>query len=538
MVKVSGERDPLHPYPIREEQDKYVKGFASISNALFRVKDFISGISRKVILLFRPAYKEVQELREIPMVFSDGHKTAQDSKFYYNVVNGKIWFKPIAAPQSAPWKEFGSGDFTAVFISADGDNVIAVDSDNKVHYAKSHSMNVHIVDDSWEITSDSKVSWTTKWFNMYLVAPIRNLFKNSTISVENVRSFGISHKGKDAMYYTDMAGKKHPDPFIGVTTFYVLNADGTRYFFADPWLSNLLENELTGPEDGQFVAENMAVAGSTLFVIQRALDEHGRQVHKMYTRYADFDSIGSNPALPSSYDIDNKVPFIRHLPAEDWLEQPAIVLEVKAYISKEITIIQIGQGQNQRQLRVAGLNAEGKSGYYFKNIYDQDWNFEETKQPLVRDQLEVGFKSGPKIANDYNGVIFSSLKNIIDIRLTKFSRQGLNERGLHTKVEITLEGDKKLEIPLYARRGLRHLLGFDLSSQRLYWTMVVPKEYRESNDPDVQRALKVLFNNRKTMKVHVDERPDGEIFIAPEFFSSKRFTMRFHRELNENEKAG
>ncbi|MBS0636385.1 MAG: hypothetical protein JSS12_02645 [Verrucomicrobia bacterium] len=522
MVRVDG--SPPQHFPEEEKKSKDVKDLSGFSKAIYHVKEAFSNLRKA---FSRPVYKEVQELQEVPIAFNKGNAAAQDSKFYYRIVDGKVWFKPIAAAESAPWKEFGSGSFKAVSISADGDNVIVIDNEKKVHYAKSHSMNVHLVDESWEITSDSKVSWTTKWFNMYLVAPIRNRFKDPTLTIENVRSFGISHKGKDARYYTDITGKKHPDPYIGVTTLYVLSNDGTRYYFADPWLSNKFENEITGPEDGQFVAENMAVAGSTLFVIQRALDTSGKEIHKMYTRYADFDSIGSNPALPATYNQDNKTPLIRILPAEDWREQPPIVLEGQAYVSKDIQILQTGQGQAQRQLRVAGLNAEGKSGYYFKNIYDQDWKFEETKQPVVRDQLEVGFKSGPKIANDYAGTIVSSLKNIKGIQLTKFSRRGLNERGLHTKVEITLVGDKKLEIPLYARRGLRHLLGFDLSSKRLYWTMVVPKEYRESDDPDIQRALKVLFNNRKTMKVHVDERPEGEIVITPEFFSSKRFTMRF-----------
>ena len=157
-----------------------------------------------------------------------------------------------------------------IAISADGDNVVAIDQNQHVHYAKSHDIHVYLVDEAeWEIESDSKIEWTTQWFNMIGVAPILNQFKDPTITVDvAARSVAISHKGSDTVYYTDMAGKKHPEPFVGITTLYALNHDGTRLFFADPWLHNKLENEITGPEDGEFIAENMAVAASSLFLIQ------------------------------------------------------------------------------------------------------------------------------------------------------------------------------------------------------------------------------------------------------------------------------
>ncbi|CAF0790164.1 unnamed protein product [Adineta steineri] len=123
----------------------------------------------------------------------------------------------------------------------------------------------------------------------------------------------MSHKEPDTMYYTDIKGKKHPDPYVSVTTIYYLNEDTTRIFFADPWL----QNELTTPEGGQFIAESMATSGSTLFLIQRRRNEFGKEINKMYTRFADFDSIGSNPALASTYNPNNNVPLVRYLPSED-----------------------------------------------------------------------------------------------------------------------------------------------------------------------------------------------------------------------------
>jgi hypothetical protein len=250
------------------------------------------------------------------------------------------------------------------------------------------------------------------------VSLVVNLFKNPILeSIKNYRSIAMSHKGHDTMYYTDMRGKKHPDPYVGVTTIYTLNEDGTRIFFADPWLQNKFENEITTPEEGQFKAETLSASASTIFLIQRARNENGREINKMYTRFGDFDSIGSNPALKATYNPMNKIPLIRFLPAEDWIHQPSILLEGKTRLTKNISILQIGWGQNSRELRVQGQNQQGQNGYFFKNIYDKQWNFQITDDMTIpEDEFlsesvpHTGFEQGPQIVHDYeNGRLESNL---------------------------------------------------------------------------------------------------------------------------------
>lgn len=564
MVKVSSrEPDPhdyifeprpqlptLRPYPIKSKEDKVVKMMDKLSGGISFIKDVIGKVIstctlpiKFVVSSFTRKAKEKQNITEtVPVSFASCQKTAMDSKFTYAVIDDKVVYRPIGASKDAPWKPFGNHDGYAdtahtpiKAISADGDNVVVLDEHNRAHYAKSHSVNVEVDFDSpnWTELPGAKVIWTTKWFNMDIVSTGVNLIKDPTLIVpQNARSFAISHKGSDAMYYTDMAGKKHPDPFIGVTTLYVLDETGTRIFLADPWLHNKLENEITGPEDGRFVAENMAVSASTPFLIQRARDKDGKEIHKMYTRYADFDSIGSNPALPSTYDIDNKTPLVRFLPAEDWLLQPTIPLEGMARLTSDIAILQTGRGQDHRQLRVTGTDKDGNSGYYFKDIYDQEWQFEQTGQAipqeafLADDVPHTGFQQGPEVVHDYKGEMKSSLADTPQVKLKKFAERGLNERGLHTKIEFSLAGGQKIELPLYARRGFRHLLGFDGSSKKLYWTLVIPKEYQNSSDPKIAEFIKKVSNNKKSLKVHLEE-DEAKIHIAPEFFSRNRFTLDF-----------
>jgi hypothetical protein len=316
------------------------------------------------------------------------------------------------------------------------------------------------------------------------VSLIVNLFKNPILkSLPDYRSIAMSHKGHETMYYTDRKGKKHPDPYVGVTTIYTLNDNGTRIFFADPWLQNKFGNELTTPEEGRFKAETLSASASTVFLIQRARNQNGKEIHKMFTRFADFDSIGSNPALKATYNLNNKIPLIRIIPGEDWIEQPSIFLQGKARLTKNISILQIGWGQNNRQLRVQGQNQDGQNGFYFKNIYQTQWNFQITDDVQILEEEflsesvpHTGFEQGPQIAFDYeNGRLEPNrISTPMKITLEKFSHRGLNERGLHTKLVLVLKNGFKLSIPLYARRGWRSLSG--ISDQNI-WKLVIPMEY-------------------------------------------------------------
>ena len=546
---MSDEEESLRPYPIDPFQDKIIEKIVFAKRRIIpKITLFFFYVLTFPISIFsfiRNQQKTIDDgeekpAEEIDPIYVNTQTESMDSKFYYAVRNGRIWFKPIGAYENSPWKLFGGNGFIdntktpLISLSADGDNILAVDQNNVIHYAKSNLVVCQVSFDcpQWKII-ESKVKWTEKWFNMDGVSLIVNLFKNPILkSLENSRSIAMSHKGHDTMYYTDRNGKKHPDPYVGVTTIYCLNDDGTRIYFADPWLQNKFANELTTPLDGQFKAETLAASGSTVFLIQRAKDEDGNEINQMFTRFADFDSIGSNPALKSSYNLQNKIPLIRILPAEDWIKQPSIILHDKARLTKNISILQLGWGQNNRQLRVQGQNHLGFNGFYFKNIYQTKWKFQITNDIQINEELFLsssiphsGYEKGPQISFDYvNGLleplIISSPKNII---LEKFSHRGLNERGLHTKLIVILNNGFKLSVGLYARRGWKSLLGI---SHENIWKLVIPLEYFGQEDFYLKEFLEKIFLNRSRHSVHVHQTKD-QIQITNVFLTRVKFKFTF-----------
>jgi hypothetical protein len=117
----------------------------------------------------------------------------------------------------------------------------------------------------------------------------------------------------------------------------------------------------------------------------------------MYTRLADFDIVGCDPLwFKYTYVFyKSNIPGMSYfsnlnewgLPAEDWRPQPPVPLAGNAAITRHITILQNGRGNGARELRVAGLNESGETGYWTKAVFDDVWSFKPV--PLYFDENAI-----------------------------------------------------------------------------------------------------------------------------------------------------
>jgi hypothetical protein len=230
-------------------------------------------------------------------------------------------------------------------VSADGDNLIAAADDGHVYYAKFEPY-----------TEEGAFEWIDEFGLLWMVDTVR--------LPEGVRACAISHRSFDVGYYEDIDGNRF-EASVGVSTLYTLSADGQTIRYADPWLEPDWSHVFFTPKRGRFVALNLSVSASTLFVI----DAQG----EMWTRLADYDTSGENP-IPGWYsyerafrDGDN----VRTLPGWGWKRQP----DIEGRITSAITILQNGEGNAARELRVAGFGPEGRPGYFSKPIAEETWTF-------------------------------------------------------------------------------------------------------------------------------------------------------------------
>jgi len=217
----------------------------------------------------------------------------------------------------------------------------------------------------------------------------------------------------------------------------------------------------------------MSASASTLFVIGKS----GR----MFTRLADFDTMGCDPVFVYSFEPSSKPGVIR-LPGEDWREQPRLA----GRITSAITILQNGRGNAGRELRVEGVDSEGNGGYYSKPIYGTQWKFVKTGAPVKGPFLEGPDELGPSLDIDYP-VFYSKLPK--GSKLKDFS-------PVNNLAEITVPGLESMPLKFHTRETL--LPNREGDAAKLYGTIELPDALMGSKNPAAVKFVKDMDGKKFT----------------------------------------
>jgi hypothetical protein len=295
-----------------------------------------------------------------------------NSYHYYILKDGLIWHKGIKGepqewtifretglPHNSAEKNFQAPKYI-VEISADADELVALSDEGRFYRFCFE----------WILLRP-----TNQWVDLQGFPTSEGLYMDRRVAKN--RAWALGKRNDQVKYYEDPFGNQHHNGTQEIATTYVLLEDGQEICYADTGLPCDFSRNFLGPERGTFKASALSAGGSTIFLINDA--------GEMYTRIADFDITGCDPMLfkytyvpytsnLTGYDYgSNLTPWA--LPPEDWRPQPAIPLEGKAAITRHITILQNGQGNAARELRVAGYNPRGETGYWSKPIFAPAWEF-------------------------------------------------------------------------------------------------------------------------------------------------------------------
>ncbi len=410
------------------------------------------------------------------------------------LLDGKIWHRPRAEGKSQAWTLLGKtglpGDFplsarlrksasppSIKKISADGDNLIAIDNEGRVYYMK------------WG---------SRKWMNTWG----KPVAKKLTLP-ESSRSFAISHRGPFAGGYSDIDGHFHPVS-VGVTTLYLLSKDGLTIAYADPWLPAGFSHAICGPEQNRFRARSLSASASTLFVINDA----GR----MYTRLADYDTLGCNPVLAYSYDRGKRDPDfrkdVRTLPPEPWKKQPAIPQSL-GRITSAITVFQTGTGNAARELRVEGVDRSGASGYFSKPIDSETWRFVRTDLPLSKPLLSLASET-----SDWGPALDQTLSGRLRTRTAPVSREyDISLKNFNPPCEAaTLSlvlGEDTIVFPVY-------LIATSPDDRHMKGAMLLSAEHRAKAtvNPNLNNFLQTVFGDDEFAPIRLSVSKKGAAFLT------------------------
>ncbi len=426
------------------------------------------------------------------------------------ILEGKIWCRPRVAPPAdlSRWELLGKtglpaadsvlpfvpGGFdspaSVTALSADGDNLIAVGSDGYLYYMK------------W-----STRKWMNKWgqpFSRKLRLPA------------DIRSWSISHRGPLAGGFHDIDGNFHPVS-VGVTTLYVLSEDGLNIHYADPWLPADFSSEICGPLRNRFRMRALAASASTLFVISDA--------GEMYTRLADFDTLGHNPFLSYSYERrERDIPRekdVRTLPPEGWKKQPSIPRH-QGRITSAITIFQTGKGNDARELRVEGVNAHGAHGYFSKPIQGEAWTFTRTDLPLQKPLLsraDAVSDLGPDLDQILKGHLRAGRKS------GDYEAQLRHFNPLCSGAILAAKlGTEEVELPFLTTASSR-------SDREMKGAVLLPAELKAkaATHEMLHEFIRTVFGEKSFLLISltIDEQGTVHVKRCPLFSLSPEVTMEF-----------
>ncbi|MDR0758916.1 MAG: hypothetical protein LBF74_02255, partial [Treponema sp.] len=293
---------------------------------------------------------------------------------YYILNDGLIWYKSIdGAKEPAGWTLFDKtglphNSWKPGFNKPEKITEISADADELVALSEEGGFYRYCFDKT--IAHNSGV-----WLDRQGWPDGEQLFLDRR-TAKNL-SWALGKRNVHVLYYEDAFGNQHHNGTMEIATTYVLLDGGKEICYADTGLPSDFSRNYSGPERGAFKAVALSASASTMLVINEA--------GEMYTRLADFDTIGCDPLwfkytyIPYKSDLQGTDYFSNlnewGLPAEDWRAQPRIPLAEDAAITRHITILQNGQGNGARELRVAGLNEAGETGYWTKAVFDDAWEF-------------------------------------------------------------------------------------------------------------------------------------------------------------------
>lgn len=481
----------------------------------------------------RPA-SDLIEIKTPTRTFNHVHDFALESgTIWSRLRNSRQEWKPVY------FEGYERGEVPQA-IGCDGANLIAVDQNRHVHYKKVlkefrntdiHDGNrryieqadVNLNQDSYiAVDKSTRNNWKEAWctlpyWNLHFFS---NLLTGKRLKLPpEIKTWAISHRGLYNHLFQDRLDRTHIFEG-GTTTLYGLHQNGRDIIIYDPWSPQLAHIEFPLPETPTqtFTAEEIYTSASTIMVMGYEQTKGSEtKTLSILTWLADIDTIGWNPFAqysyfsPSIHSSDVAIPF------PSWQAHP-LTLEENSFITKQMSIVQTGEGNEARELRIVGTKL-GQAGIYYKKINEANWHFIASQQTLSSDDavpltkpIEQPFNTTVHSYRSQNASFSHSFQGMTcSARLLNFG-----QRSLQPKVEITIDGQVFL-LDVFRNKSLFSYLGFPCDTLEL----VVPEALHQVE------PLRSCLQQKTVLAVNIREQDDRVILESKE---PPLFSFTFERE--------
>lgn len=327
-------------------------------------------------------------------------------------------------------------------------------------------------------------------------------------------------------YYEDPAGRKGDFNFVATTG--VLTGDGREIRYRDTGLPADFTRGFLTPHHGRFQGEKIASAGSTWLLYGREPDG----TPGLYVRMMDYEINGACPGKRYSYKespfdpdkVYSMADMVEFQPLKPWERVSFPPLHGQAALTDRIDLLPVGQGNQSREIRIEGRDAEGRTGFYHKRLDQQEWGFQVSGQALTGSPVPVGrpdpeLGTPGRITLDYSQARWGrDLKKapLGNIELVDFHPYQTQDQP--SVLRFTLESGKQVEVLLRTGDGYTMfnaspeeaaLIGQGAGLPKvLAGTLEVPDSVLRSEDPEIrefaQRHLEKLHHRENQVMVLAD----------------------------------
>ncbi|RLA62711.1 MAG: hypothetical protein DRQ88_07075 [Epsilonproteobacteria bacterium] len=401
-----------------------------------------------------------------------------NSKNDFLLKGGVIWFKNRKGKNIWKAVPLPTDLNTPVEIGTDAEHFVAIDQQGKIFTIK----------DAAKLTEIKSSDWRSSWGSPLWLGPGMSL--PAKRKAWEISFFSPSEE----TFYVDKAGNKHGIG-VGCTTLYVLSKNGQRITYLDPWLPTDYSYEVCTPVRGTFKAINLSASGSTIFLINKYGD--------MYTRTYDFDISGGNDLLlkytydhnmSSSEGGDNIPAFyeplfnFRAITLDGWQKQP----KINAKITDLITIY---KGKNHKKLlRVEGVNESDITGYFEKEVLEEEWKFYSTEKSISGNFLKNTQKDSTHLTlgKDESKRFISTTKNMVI--------KNFNPYCSPANLAVNLGNGEILNLKLHTRETVRQAprkRGLSINPLPLNGAIEIPKDTFASLATRSKRVRSFVQRNLK-----------------------------------------
>ena len=168
--------------------------------------------------------------------------------------------------------------------------------------------------------------------------------------------------------------------------------------------------------------------------------------------------------------------------------------------------MQIGEGNDAREIRVEGWNAKGEKGYFYKMVNELEWQFKPLDSISGEDPLDLEIK-------DENGelqtTVFDFASDKIQFNALKKDQQPqkvmLKDFGIgnsNSPLVISVDGiDYKFN--LHRKKTFKNFLGIEGD----HYDLIIPKDLHDNE------IVHKLFRGKKSMGVSVQTKENPRQLI-------------------------